>query len=799
MAKNEQVRITALYERLSRDDDLQGESNSISNQKKYLEDYATTYGFKHIRHFTDDGYSGTNFNRPGFNALLAEVEAGRVGTVIVKDMSRFGRNYLQVGFYTEIMFPNKDVRFIAINNSVDSANPNDNDFTPFLNIMNEWYAKDTSNKIKAVFKSRMQNGLRCSGAIPYGYYRKPDDKQTLYVDEPAAEVVRRIFTLASEGKSLSDIAETLSTDKVLIPSAYQERQRPSDCRNHTFHDPYIWNSTTIGSILDKQEYLGCTVLGKTVCENFKTKKRRKAKPEELMIFPDTHEAIITQELWDLAHKMRKRAPRRRPSGTYSHRLSGLLFCADCGAKLSYRSPEAQHRPDGKVYDSDSSFGCSNYKNKYHGCTNHFIKASTLEAALLKAVQSVSNFVLEDEEEFLEQLREQWNMQQQQLSGADRKELVQAKRRIEELDVLIRGLYESHILGNLPDRQYQRMMVQYDDEQIVLENRIAELEGNLKENESKQAQADRFVKLIKKYKHIEKLTTPMLNELIEKIVVHEATGGRGNRTQHIDIYFSFIGQFVAPVKEEELRQIEEAKKQEEIEKAERKKQKTLRVTQRANERRQYLKEHKETDPEAAAEYEALLERQRESNRRYRENAKKKAAEDPEYAKVLEERRLRNKAGCKRRYEEKREAKQELAIRAETDDQAAEEYAALVQAENEKNVQKYQQKKERMASDPEYAEHVRDIQHQADVRRTQQRKEARADLIKRAETDPAAAEELEELRRQGREYSNSNRAKWQELAKTDPAVAEKLERETEVARVRASNNYYRKKAESQEESA
>ena len=218
MAKDN--RITALYERLSRDDEIQGESNSITNQKQYLEDYAVQNGFENIRHFSDDGYSGTNFNRPAFNALLAEIEAGRVGTVIVKDMSRFGRNYLQVGFYTEMMFPKKGVRFIAVNNGVDSANPADNDFTPFLNIMNEWYAKDTSKKIKAVFKARMRDGKRVSGAVPYGYYRKPEDKQTLYVDEVSASVVRRIFQLACEGMGATAIADTLSADKVLIPSAY---------------------------------------------------------------------------------------------------------------------------------------------------------------------------------------------------------------------------------------------------------------------------------------------------------------------------------------------------------------------------------------------------------------------------------------------------------------------------------------------------------------------------------------------------------------------------------------------------
>ena len=228
MAKKEEIKITALYERLSRDDEQAGESNSIQNQKKYLEEYARQHGLRNIRHFYDDGYSGTNFNRPGFAALLEEVEAGRVETLMVKDLSRFGRNYLQVGYYTEILFPKKGVRFIAINNNVDSATPQDNDFTPFLNIMNEWYAKDTSNKIKAIFKSRMKDGMRCSGSIPYGYKRKPDDKQTLIVDEPAAEVVRKIFRLVCQGNSTTAIAEMLTADKVLIPSAYAALNQPKN-------------------------------------------------------------------------------------------------------------------------------------------------------------------------------------------------------------------------------------------------------------------------------------------------------------------------------------------------------------------------------------------------------------------------------------------------------------------------------------------------------------------------------------------------------------------------------------------
>lgn len=268
--EQKKVRYAALYERLSRDDELKGESNSITNQKAYLEDYIKSQGITNYRHFTDDGYSGTGFDRPGFQAMIAAVEAGEVDVVCVKDLSRFGRNYLKVGFYTEMLFPDKGVRFIAINNGVDSANPTDNDFTPFMNIMNEWYAKDTSNKIRAVFKARMQNGKRCSGAIPYGYKRDPEDKNHLLIDEEAADVVRRIYQMVLDGMGAKAIADKLSEDKVLIPSAYLEQCKNGNVsRNHSYHDPYRWNNTAVGYILDKQEYMGHTVRMETHKEDIR--------------------------------------------------------------------------------------------------------------------------------------------------------------------------------------------------------------------------------------------------------------------------------------------------------------------------------------------------------------------------------------------------------------------------------------------------------------------------------------------------------------------------------------------------
>ena len=318
------ARITALYERLSRDDDLVGESNSITNQKKYLEDYARKNGFTAIRHFTDDGYSGVNFNRPGFMEMIAEAEAGNIGTIIVKDMSRFGRNYLQVGFYTEILLPQKDVRFIAINNGIDSNSTSENDFAPFLNIMNEYYAKDTSNKIRAVFDSRMKDGKRCSGSIPYGYNRVEGDKQTLVVDPEAAEVVRHIFQLANEGKSSRTIAAILTEEKVLIPAAHAKENHPEQYHGQKYTDKYLWSLSAVQKILKRQEYLGHTVLHRSVVTNFKLHKRRETEEAEQYVFPNTHEAIISQELWDSVHRRIKRVERASPWGSQYNRLSGYL-------------------------------------------------------------------------------------------------------------------------------------------------------------------------------------------------------------------------------------------------------------------------------------------------------------------------------------------------------------------------------------------------------------------------------------------------------------------------------------------
>ena len=755
-------KITALYERLSRDDEQQGESNSIINQKKYLEDFARSRGFKNIRHFTDDGYSGTNFNRPGFNALLEEIKSGNVAVLAIKDMSRIGRNYLQVGFYTEILFPEKGVRFIAVNNNIDSDNPTENEFTPFLNIMNEWYARDTSKKIKAIFRNRMEHGERCSGAVPYGYRMNPEDK-TFLIDPEAAEVVKRIFAMAAEGKPIRIIADTLTAEKVLIPSAYWEQKEGMVSRNHSYHDPYQWTNASIAYILDRKEYLGHTVLGKTVRDNFKSKKRRKTTEDEMLFFQNTHEAIVDQDIWDRAHRLRKRAPKRTRSTPFYHRLSGMAFCSDCGARLGYNAPPHH---TGEEWDPlKGGFQCGTYRRHdiYHGCESHYISIKNLEAAVLQAIQSVSGYVLEDENRFIDGLMEQWEQKQMQTSSDDKKELTTSKRRILELDNLIRGLYESQVNGTMPERQVQKLIVQYDEEQAQLESRIAELEKSGEVITPKKADINRFIAIVRKYREISELTDEMLYEFVDRIVVHAPTGGRGiYRQQKIDIYFNFIGSYLPTMPEltEEERRAE-AEAAIEAKKEARRKQKA----ENRKARQVALKEEIKTDPEAAAVYEAKLAAQRERKRIKREQEKARREADPEYQAQQKAKREERKRKSNERYHRNFVPIAELEMRAETDSQAAEELRLRREKQAEKNRLNKERREERMAQDPEYAEEVRRKNDERNKARTARRKAEREALIERARTDPEAAAELESIRAKQRAAAKQSRKKKLARIKAD----------------------------------
>ena len=537
----EAKKITALYERLSRDDELQGESNSIKNQKQLLESYAHKNGYSPIRHFTDDGVSGTTFEREGFQAMIAEVEAGNVGAVIVKDMSRFGRDYLKVGFYTEVMFKEKGVRFIAINNGIDSANQQDSDFTPFLNIMNEWYARDASRKIQAVFKSRMQDGKRVSPSVPYGYLRSPEDKQKLIIDEEPAAVVRRIYQMVIEGKGVTAIADILTAEKVLIPSAYAKIHCPENDHSKGFTNPYLWSPTAVSYILEKQEYMGHTVLGKTVSVSYKTKKRRRAEPDELMIFKNTHPAIVDEETWHLAQKLRKTV--RKPSyDRPPHPLTGLVYCADCGSKMTHRQPSPTKK---KKYDADDAYICGSYRQRTRDCTMHFIKTSVLWELILTAIREVSDYVRQDEQAFIDKVQQTSTVQMVETQREQKRRLAEATERNGELNTLIKKLYEGNATGKIPDKHFERLLSEYDSEQTALETEIEDLKAQIDSFNEDSAKADKFIAVVRRYTDFTELTTPMLNEFIVKVVVHEATGGRTDRKQKIDVYFNFVGQVELP--------------------------------------------------------------------------------------------------------------------------------------------------------------------------------------------------------------------------------------------------------------
>ena len=548
------IKITALYERLSRDDELQGESNSITNQKHFLEDYARKNGFVNIRHFIDDGVSGTTFDREGFQSMIAEVEAGNVAVIIVKDMSRFGRDYLKVGFYTEVMFKEKGVRFIAINNGIDSSNQQDSDFTPFLNIMNEWYARDSSRKIQAIFKARMQEGKRVSPSVPYGYRRDPDDKQHLIIDPEPAAVVRRIFKLVLEGNGVNRIADILYADKILIPSAYAEKYYPENQHSKSFHDPIRWTNRAVSCILEKREYMGHTVLGKTISESYKTKKRRKATEDELMIFENTHEAIIDEETWNNVQRLIETKRRPKKNGAPPCRLSGLLYCADCGSKLSHRYNSRNK------YDADNSYGCSSYRQYTRNCTMHYIRVSVVEKLILETIREVSAYALSNEKEFVKKVREASDVQQEATMKEYRRRLGKAKRRHEELDDLVKKLYESFATGKIPEKHFDRLLSGYDNEQTTLEAEMQELQTGLDRYGADSVRADRFLELVKRYTDFSELTTPMLNEFIEKVVVHEADKSTGDRVQKVDIYLNFIGAFTVPKMEAALTAEQEAREQ-----------------------------------------------------------------------------------------------------------------------------------------------------------------------------------------------------------------------------------------------
>ena len=560
MRKNE--KITALYERLSRDDfgkddDQQRESNSISNQKAMLEEFAARQGFTNIVHFTDDGISGTCFDRPGFLAMMKEVEAGNVEYLCIKDMSRMGRDYLKVGQIMEIL-RQRGVRLIAINDGVDSAR-GDDDFTPFRNIMNEYYARDTSRKIRSTFQSKGKSGKHLTGTVIYGYLWNEARDQWL-VDPEAAEVVKRIFAMTIDGYGPYQIASKLKEEKVLIPSAYLARHGEGVNKNKTFKDVYGWGSSTICNILEKREYLGHTINFKTR-KHFKDKKSHYVPEDEWTIFENTHEPIIDQQTFDLVQKIRGNV-RRYPDGWgEAAPLTGLLYCADCGGKMYV------HRTNnGKRI---SQYTCSQYSKVPVGklcTTQHRINEDVVLSLVSEMLKAIAEYAKHDRAEFVRVVQEAQSSQQTAEVKKQRTRLATAKQRVSELEVLLCKIYEDNILGKLSDSRYATLDAQYEKEQTELTAEISVLEKAIKSYEKHEKDADRFIALIDKYENFDKLTLAMLNEFIEKILVHERDRkGSIQTTQEVEIYFNFVGRFVPPAfGEVELtpEELEEIRKREE---------------------------------------------------------------------------------------------------------------------------------------------------------------------------------------------------------------------------------------------
>ena len=544
--RQSQEKITAIYCRLSRDDDLAGDSNSIIHQKDMLTRYARERNFPNVSVYSDDGWSGTNFERPDWKRLISDIEAGKVGIVLVKDLSRVGRDYLRVGFYTEVTFPQNGVRFIAVNNGVDSANQSENDFAPFLNIMNDFYARDTSKKVSAVYRAKGNKGEHTGNHPIYGYLKDPENKQRWIIDEEAAAVVRRIFRMVIDGKGVYQIADILSEEKVLCPSAYLAAKGAGNRRNSKFEDPYRWWGTTVSYILARVEYMGHTVNFKTFKTCYRDKHRKQAPKEDWKIFENTHEAIIDKTTWETAQKLR-RTIRRGDRNKEPNPLTGLLYCGECGAKMY------NERSDGDAYHKTpkDNYVCASYRKKTTSCTIHFIRSEIVRDLILDALRNVATYARANKEDFEQLVMQTTSDARKRSLQSGRTELDRIMRRTNELDTLLQKLYEDYALGRLPEKRHAKLSAQYEAEQAQLEQRSAELMEQMNAEQEESVNVDRFMELVDRYTDFTELTTPMLNEFIDKVIVYERRKiNRYQYDQQIEIYFNFIGKVTLPEEETE---------------------------------------------------------------------------------------------------------------------------------------------------------------------------------------------------------------------------------------------------------
>ena len=619
--------VTALYERLSRDDELQGESNSISNQKALLEDYAIRNDFKNIRHFWDDGVSGTTFERKYFQEMTTEVEAGNVQVIIVKDMSRIGRDYLQVGLYMETLRKN-GVRLIAINDGVDTFN-HDDDFTPFRNIMNEWYARDASRKMKSAFKTKGMMGKHMTGTVIYGYLWADEKREKWIIDETASVVVRRIFKLTMEGYGPYKIACILSNEKIPIPAYHLAQHGEGVNKNKIFKDIYGWGSSTIVHILKKREYLGHTINFKTQ-KHYKDKKSHYVPENEWVIFENTHEPIIDQQTFDNVQRIRANVKRYPEGWGEYHPLTGLMYCADCGSKMYV------HRNSN--YKNIPKYRCSAYGKIPVGTlckTAHLITAQNVIDLIAETLRNIVKYANEDKKAFTKAVQETLSTKQLNEVKAQKRQLAICEKRSNELEMLIRKIYEDNALGKLPDKRYEALSIQYETEQEELDKEILILKEAIKNFEGGKKRASNFIELVKKYENFEELDTHMINEFVEKIVVHEREHkGRVNTTQTVEIYFNFIGKFTAPQEPVniEILEIQEKERRKKLETADRLHQNYLKrkengSQQQMNKKYMERKKLKRYLKETLSEFEYIKweKEEEEKRKRKREEQKKATAE------------------------------------------------------------------------------------------------------------------------------------------------------------------------------
>ena len=521
-------KITALYCRLSQDDMLAGESNSITNQKDILSKYARENGFTNTAFYADDGYSGTNFDRPDFQRMKSDIEEGLIGTVIVKDLSRLGREYLQTGYYTEIFFPQHDVRFIAVHDNVDT-NLGDNDFAPFKNIINEFFAKDTSRKIKAVFKAKGQSGKPLTVRPPYGYKKSDTDKNVWEVDEEAAAVVRRIFQLCIDGYGPTQIAKILTADKVLIPLAYGVQKGYYNGSPH-FKNPTRWGNQTVADILSKMEYIGHTVNFKTYRKSYKCNRQLKRPKDEWMIFENTHEPIISKQQFELVQKIRSNIHRPQRVNRVNP-FAGNVFCADCGKRLKLARSKS-------LNENQEFLTCTTYGVDSSECSAHFIRTCVLRELVLKEINKVLNAVNNDEDSFVKDAIDASMAKYHESVVKSKKSLAKYEKRIAELDRLFAKIYEDNALGKLGDERYQQLSKNYEDELIKLKKDVCEIRKFIDDKESENSNISKFLEIVKSYSNITELTPEIIHEFIEVIYVHAPDKSNGHREQMVDINFRF---------------------------------------------------------------------------------------------------------------------------------------------------------------------------------------------------------------------------------------------------------------------